>query len=313
MTTEALELAILQEAEELALQREGQVSDLVEEERAAVCGFEFTFDPAIGAGEGAPLVAEQLAFDQPVRQAGAVDVDHRPIASVAVVVNRSGDERFSSSSLSTHQDSGVRGCGRHDAPIELDHGPGLADDVVERAVEEEAAAPVAARPHRRQLQRLSHLVGEVEQPLLIVVAEGAFLPVQHLQYAPERSRLVADGHGEHVPRAIAGHLVDAGKEPLVFRDVGEHHRLARLGHVARDATTWRQSDLVDLGQVGHPAPKLTRYGVDEIDGASLGVQLVHDPIDHGSDQTIPRDLPREHVRHRMEHRWCARGCHDAPE
>ena len=60
--TDALHLRALEHAQELGLQRQRQLADLVEEQRAAVGRLEVApACAAIGAGERALLVAEQLA------------------------------------------------------------------------------------------------------------------------------------------------------------------------------------------------------------------------------------------------------------
>ena len=74
---DALEGAVLQEAEELALDVRGHVADLVQEQRAAVGQLEFAPPPADGAGKRAALVAEQLGFDQFLGNGRAVDFDER--------------------------------------------------------------------------------------------------------------------------------------------------------------------------------------------------------------------------------------------
>ena len=61
----ALELALLQHAQELDLHLQRQVADLVEEQRAAVGELEAALPPRHGAGERALLVAEQLALEEP--------------------------------------------------------------------------------------------------------------------------------------------------------------------------------------------------------------------------------------------------------
>ena len=74
---DALELALLQHAQELRLQVERHVADLVEEERAAVGQLEAAARSRDRAGEGALLVAEELALEQLARDRGAVDRDER--------------------------------------------------------------------------------------------------------------------------------------------------------------------------------------------------------------------------------------------
>ena len=55
-------------AQELGLQLERELADLVEEQRAAVGALEGARALAVGAGEGAALVAEQLALDERARE-----------------------------------------------------------------------------------------------------------------------------------------------------------------------------------------------------------------------------------------------------
>jgi len=66
---DALELALLQHAQQLDLGREVDVADLVEEERSAVGELEPSLLALLGAGEGAFLVAEELRLDEGVRSA----------------------------------------------------------------------------------------------------------------------------------------------------------------------------------------------------------------------------------------------------
>src|SRR5580692_12170493 len=63
-TANALEVLILQEAQKLGLESRCQVSDLVEENAAAVSGLEPAGLVLDRAGERAAHVAEQLAFEQ---------------------------------------------------------------------------------------------------------------------------------------------------------------------------------------------------------------------------------------------------------
>src|SRR5206468_3678967 len=72
---EALELALLDDAQELRLHDRAHLGDLVEEERA--CGGLLEASDLRGdrAGEGALLVAEQLGFEKLLGERGAVDGD----------------------------------------------------------------------------------------------------------------------------------------------------------------------------------------------------------------------------------------------
>ena len=66
---DALEGHFLQDAQQLGLHFQADVADLVEEQRAAVGQLEAADLVAVGVGEGALDVAEQLAFQQ-VRRTG---------------------------------------------------------------------------------------------------------------------------------------------------------------------------------------------------------------------------------------------------
>ena len=68
-----LQLAGLEEAQQQALHAQRHLADFVEEDRAHVGGFELARLVAIGAGEAALDVAEQLGLEQRFGQAGAVD------------------------------------------------------------------------------------------------------------------------------------------------------------------------------------------------------------------------------------------------
>src|SRR5207247_5449594 len=63
----AVEFARLQHAQELGLRLQRQLADLIQKKRAAVGELEATTALLRGAGEGAFLVAEELALDQLAR------------------------------------------------------------------------------------------------------------------------------------------------------------------------------------------------------------------------------------------------------
>ena len=73
----AAEAFLLQHFEHLGLDRGIEVSHLVEEQGAAVRHFEEPFLVADRAGEGAAVVAEELALEELAAETGAVQVDER--------------------------------------------------------------------------------------------------------------------------------------------------------------------------------------------------------------------------------------------
>src|SRR5262249_2185887 len=72
---QALELLLLENAQELGLQFERDVADLIQKQRAVVGELEAADLLRDRAGERAALVAEQLAFQKPERNRGAVHLD----------------------------------------------------------------------------------------------------------------------------------------------------------------------------------------------------------------------------------------------
>ena len=88
----ALELALLQDAQQGDLDRRRQLPDLVEEDRAPGGQLEAAPPPFEGAREGPLLVAEQLRGDEPFRERGAVDLHHRALGPRRSGVDRARDE-----------------------------------------------------------------------------------------------------------------------------------------------------------------------------------------------------------------------------
>ena len=75
-----LQLAGFEEAEQQPLHAQRHLADFVEEDGAFVGGLELARLVAIGAGEAALHVTEELGFEQRLGQAGAVDRDEGALA-----------------------------------------------------------------------------------------------------------------------------------------------------------------------------------------------------------------------------------------
>ena len=101
---EPLDLAVLEDAEELRLQGGVELADLVEEERPAVGELEPARLRLVRAGEGALLVAEELALDEGGGEGGAVDRDERPGVPLAVRVEGAGEQLLAGAGLPEEQD-----------------------------------------------------------------------------------------------------------------------------------------------------------------------------------------------------------------
>src|SRR5689334_6052099 len=96
---DALELPLLNHPQQLALQRQRQLSNLVEKKRSSFGELHFSLLLGHGTGERPSLVAEQLAFEELVPERRAVDRDEGPPRAAAVGVNRPGRQLFAGARL----------------------------------------------------------------------------------------------------------------------------------------------------------------------------------------------------------------------
>ena len=107
LAADALELLLLQRAQQLDLHRGRDVADLVEEQRAAVGELEPAELLLDRAGERALLVAEQLALEQRLGQRAAVDLDERAVRALAEPVDRARDQLLAGAALAGDEHGGV--------------------------------------------------------------------------------------------------------------------------------------------------------------------------------------------------------------
>ena len=78
VTAEPGNLSLFDDAQQLRLRRDGELTDLVEKQRTAGRGFERTLTERCGARESAPFVAEQLVFHEVLREGRGIERDERP-------------------------------------------------------------------------------------------------------------------------------------------------------------------------------------------------------------------------------------------
>ncbi len=91
---DAFEGAFARKPEELHLNGGIDFADFVEEERAALSGFDAADAAFVRAGECAFFMAEEFAFEERWREAGAMDRDHRLRRTWTELVNGFGYEFF---------------------------------------------------------------------------------------------------------------------------------------------------------------------------------------------------------------------------
>ena len=103
---DALERMPFEHAEELGLNRGAHLADFVEHERALVGLLELADLALGGAGEGALLVAEQLALQQRLGERRAVEADERPLLARAGEVDGAGDQLLADAALAADEHRG---------------------------------------------------------------------------------------------------------------------------------------------------------------------------------------------------------------
>ena len=131
VSTDPLELTLLEHAQQLHLKRHRHVSDFVEKYRAAVGLFEPANTGLYRTSESAFHVTEQLRFQQVLRNRTAIDADHFLVFALAVEVDRFRNELFSRSRFALDENGTVETRnGIHEFEDAM-HGPAGTNDVVE--------------------------------------------------------------------------------------------------------------------------------------------------------------------------------------
>ena len=184
---------------------EVDVADLVEQKRPAVGELEAALLALFGAGEGALLVAEELGFDERVRQRAATDLDERLPRPERVVVDRLRDELLAGARLAADEDRGVGAGDLHDLLAHLPHRPARAEDVREVIALAQLVAQADVLVHqalpvrldeRLHLQRLrqhrpDHAV-ELHRPVVVAIGAERELDLEHAAALPRLLHRHAD-------------------------------------------------------------------------------------------------------------------------
>ena len=191
---EGLDLARLEESQQLRLDVEAQLADLVEEEGASGGGADDAGEVGGGAGEGPAAVAEELAVDHLARDGRAVERHEGVGAAAGGGVDHAGDHLLAGAGLAGEQDQDVERRNPLDVRHQLRHGLAEEDRAVRVAAgldgpQGRSLALVAARLvleagaacellRRQHHQGGVHAVGLAERDL-----EAAAVPVAEVDPA----------------------------------------------------------------------------------------------------------------------------------
>src|SRR5262249_8815304 len=117
--------------EQPRLQLDGNLGDLVEEQRAAGGSFEMSLVAQQGPRKAPALVSEELALDERGRHRTAVDGQVRAARSLARLVDQLREEVLPGPALADDEDGRVGGRDTGDLEIDSPHGWRLPDESAE--------------------------------------------------------------------------------------------------------------------------------------------------------------------------------------
>ena len=291
---QAGELAILQDVQELGLQRQGHLADLVEEDGAAVGELELAELALVGAGEGAALVAEELGLEELEGEGGAVDLDEGALAAGGAVVDGAGDELLADAGLAPDEDGGI---GVGDL---IDH---FLDGLHARAVLEHpvvlGAAPLELAPQHLLPEMLDFpLKCGLFQHILDRAADvvtlqrlGQKIAGSSFHGLDDRPGLTERGDHDHGgTRTRFSHALEERQAVLSAQaDVEEHHR--RLQFVCPLQPSG------GVGTIFHVVPHLPDHGAQGF--ADVRIVVDHEeepPKPRGSHARLPRPGAARHGR-----------------
>ena len=128
---DGFDFLLLDSAEEFGLHGVGEVAEFIEEEGAAVGGFEHAFFVVGGTGEGALDMAEHLTFKEGFGDGGAVTNDEGPGVDGALAMEGGGGEFFAGAGGSADEGDAVVGADAADHGEHFEHLGGVSDHAFE--------------------------------------------------------------------------------------------------------------------------------------------------------------------------------------
>jgi hypothetical protein len=178
------EFPLLQHPKQLRLELERRLANLVEKDRAPAGQLELSDSLGNGAGEGAFLMAEQLAFEETGRDRRTVPL-HEGIGSTrAQGVHRASDQLFPCAGLAANQH---RRIGRRDHLDLLEHvsqrpAPAddpLADHVIGRGIPkgyDAGLSPLEGAANRRETGRLNRAASANSTTFAVILITPSLAP-----------------------------------------------------------------------------------------------------------------------------------------
>ena len=293
LAPQPFELLGLQDAQEPDLRRGRDFADFVQEHGAAVGLLEPARLLTDGPGEGAFLVAEELAFEKCGREGRAVDDDERFFPALAEAMNGLGRQLLARAAFALDQHGGVRGRRVFDQLENRTHLGGFADDPVELLRMFDALLQ-AAEPLflKRRAAQGSRNLPEYELDHIQALAVAGTVSVAGDYQSPEQGLLVPnrdddqplrkaegagqDRRGKDVALEEGGRLNPADEAAGRFVGIGCEELRATLGDGEQALPIFEED------QHGHPAAG--DDSLEPADQVAAGVaqrQLGTDLLDDG--------------------------------
>ena len=309
---DAGERALLEEPEQLHLHRDGEVADLVQEERTAVRRLGAPDAPLARVGEGALLVAEELGLDQGLWERGAVENHERAVLARREALERLGHQLLAGAAFAADEHRRLARGDLADLLVHRAHLAAVADEsprgLVHHAAEHAVlvhqclALGVLLAADRR---RLGHEVGDDLEELDVPHQLGGV--AGHLAVGGEGAdhlAAVEEGHADEGERLVGAAALGAVEEAGALADVADDLGLAGLRHQAGDAladavAAERAALGVELaGRGGDPE----LVAVQEGESAAEHAEPALEDVNGGLEQAADVALARHHRRNLAQHR-----------
>jgi len=220
-------------------------------------------------------MSKEFILDQLGGERGAINFDKRGLSSRRVDMHGTGDQLLARAALSSHQDCGVAaGCSRS-AAKNAPHSGGVSDDMIE--VKRDRARVVWSQliAQAGLIQDLEDLSAQSLQPSLISLLKMTLLLIEHLQ-DPQDIPSLLERDCEDVAGLIASLKIDPGAKALILLSIWNDERLSVERNPTCDSLSDAQTNLADLWQLSHTAHQLSPSMIDQIEGASIGLQATSD-------------------------------------
>ena len=119
---------LLQHAEELGLQGEGELADFIEKDRSSFGRAEDAEHGLLRARERAANMAEELAFEKTLADTRAIDRDKGPVGALTLGKKPPGNQLLARAAFTFDQNATVGGCHLVDKPQHITNRLGITHD-----------------------------------------------------------------------------------------------------------------------------------------------------------------------------------------